>query len=62
MVRATARWLLPDLDLIRRTLACCDARQAAVELWVPWGILVDRLNGPSDAESEYVHDRQEPVA
>lgn len=62
VVAATARYLLPDLDQIADALAIYDARRAAEELWVPWGVLVDRLNGLSDAESDYVHSRREGVA
>lgn len=62
VVAATARYLLPDLDLLADTLAVYDARRAADEMWVPWGVLVDRLNGLSDAESEYVHSKREAVA
>lgn len=58
----TARWLLPDLDKVADVLAAYDLRAAASELWVPWQCLVDRLNGLSDDESEYVHARREAVA
>lgn len=58
VVAATARYLLPDLDAVASALATYDARRAAEELWVPWGVLVDRLNGLTDAESEYVHSRR----
>lgn len=58
VVAATARYLLPDLEALADALATYDARRAAHELWVPWGVLVDRLNALSDAESDYVHARR----
>lgn len=46
VVDLTARWLLPDLDVMRRTLAGGGLHSAADELWVTFTVLVDRLNGP----------------
>jgi hypothetical protein len=51
----TARWLLPDLDELRTVLGCLDPHAAADDLWVTWSVLVDRLNGLSDVESQFVH-------
>lgn len=65
VVAATARYLLPDMGQIADALATYDARRAAHELWVPWSVLVDRLNGLTDSESDYVHarrDQEEDVA
>lgn len=59
VVNATARWLLPDLDLVADTLAVYPLSHAAHELWVPKRILIERLNGLTDDESEYVHSRRE---
>jgi hypothetical protein len=55
----TARWLLPDLDELRRTLTTVDLHTAADELAVTFGVLVDRLNGLTDIESHHVHHRRE---
>lgn len=56
VLRDTARYLLPDLDEIAKALATYDSLyQSAAELWVTFPVLVDRLNGLTDAESEYVH-------
>jgi hypothetical protein len=51
----TARWLLPDLDEIRETLSALDTHAAAEHLCVTFAVLVDRLNGLTDAESRHVH-------
>lgn len=64
VLTATARYLLPDLDAIRDAIEVYDLRRAAEELWVPFVVLVDRLNGLTDRESRYVHSlsRREQVA
>lgn len=58
----TARYLLPDLEVIGKTLAVYDARQTAVDLWVTYKVLIDRLNALSDEESLYVHSFREDIA
>lgn len=58
VLNATARYLLPDLDQLAETVAVYDLRRAASELWVTWHVLVDRLNGLTDADSDNVHDRR----
>ena len=55
VIAETARYLLPDLDRIGRTLAVYDLRTAAEELWVTRRVLIDRLNGLTDDESLHVH-------
>lgn len=59
---ATARYLIPDVEHLGRTLSIYDLRQAAVELWVTYPVLIDRLNHLSDAESLYVHSFREGIA
>jgi hypothetical protein len=56
VIAATARYLLPDLEQIRDAVHTYDLRRAAHELWVPFTVLVDRLNGLTDDESHYVHE------
>lgn len=64
VVKATAKYLLPDLELLAGMLTVYDLRRAADELWVTFPILIDRLRGMSDRELEYVTERrhQEAVA
>lgn len=62
VINATAVYLLPDLELVARTIAVYDLRRAAEELWVTWQVLVERLNALTDAESDYVHSRRDAVA
>lgn len=63
VLQATARYLLPDLDVLGQHLAVYDLHRVADELWVTWPVLVDRLNGLSDDESLYVHSfRSDAVA
>lgn len=56
--QATARWLVPDLEILAETVAVYDLHQAAEQLWVTFPVLVDRLNGLTDTESNYVHERR----
>jgi Zn-dependent peptidase ImmA (M78 family) len=58
----TARYLLPDLEQIGKTLAVYDLRQAAAELWVTYKVLIDRLNGLTNDQSLYVHSFREDIA
>lgn len=59
---ATARYLLPDLEVVARTIGVYDLRRAADELWVSFPVLVDRLNGLRDGELDLVLSRRESVA
>lgn len=58
VVAATARYLLPDLDLLAATLAVYDLRRAADELWVTFPVMVDRLRALSDQELDYITERR----
>jgi hypothetical protein len=62
VVDATARYLLPDIDLIADAMAVYDDHRAAHELWVPYRILIDRLKGMSDADLDQLAARREAVA
>lgn len=62
VIDATARYLLPDLEVIGDALMAYDQRRAADELWVPHRILVDRLTGMSDADLDYLAGRREACA
>lgn len=62
VVKATAKYLLPDLDLLAGMVAVYDLRRAADELWVTFPVLVDRLRGLTDAELEYVTERRQGEA
>lgn len=62
VISATARYLIPDLDILGETLGVYDLRRAANELWVTFPVLVDRLNGLSDDDSLYVHSFREDTA
>lgn len=59
---ATARYLLPDLDLVARTVAVYDLHRAAHELWVTVPVLIDRLRGLSVSELDQVIAHRESVA
>lgn len=52
---ATARWLIPSIDVLAEAVTTYDYHRAADELWVTFPVLIDRLNGLTDAESDYVH-------
>jgi hypothetical protein len=58
VINATARYLLPNLDLLAETLGAYDLRRAADELWVTFPVLVDRLRSLTDKELEYVTSRR----
>lgn len=58
VVTATAKYLLPDLDVLAQTIAVYDLRRAAEELWVTWPVLIDRLRSMTDRELEYVTERR----
>jgi hypothetical protein len=58
VITATAKYLLPDLDMLADMLAVYDLRRAADELWVTFPVLVDRLRGMTDRELEYVTERR----
>lgn len=62
VLSATARYLIPDLEVLGRTVAVYDLHRAAEELWVTFPVVVDRLNGLSDEESLYVHNFYEETA
>lgn len=64
VIASTARYLLPNLDLLAEAIAVYDLRRAAHELWVTFPIVVDRLRGLNDRELEQVTARrlQEDVA
>lgn len=62
VVRATAKYLLPDLDLLADTLAIYDMHRAALELWVTFPVLVDRLRSLTDQELAHVARRDDAVA
>lgn len=62
VIRATALYLLPDIDLIAAALADCTVHQAAEDLWVTWSVLVERLRAMSDAELDYIADRRQQSA
>lgn len=50
VLAATAKYLLPDLELVAGMLAVYDMHRAADELWVTFPVLVDRLRSLSDLE------------
>jgi len=54
----TARYLLPDLDVLADMLAVYDLRRVADEMWVTFPVLVDRLRGLTDRELDYVTERR----
>lgn len=56
IVKATARYLLPDLEILAATLAAYDLRRAADELWVTFPLLVERLRALTDRELDLVTD------
>jgi hypothetical protein len=58
VIAATARYLLPDLELLAETIGAYDLRRAADELWVTFPVLVDRLRALTDRELEYVTSRR----
>lgn len=58
VIAETARYLLPDLDLLAAALAVYDLRRAANELWVTFPVLVDRLRGLTDHELDFVTERR----
>lgn len=62
VLNATAKYLLPDVDLLAGALAVYDLHRAADELWVTFSTLVDRLKTLSDAELEYVTARRQAIA
>ena len=62
VVRATARYLLPDLTVVSAALECYDMHRAAAELWVTFPILVERLRGLTDHELACVVSRNDAVA
>ena len=62
VVRATARYLLPDIALIADAVRLYDLHRAADELWVTFPVLVDRLRTMSDAELSLIGDERESVA
>lgn len=62
VLKATARYLLPDLDLLADTLAVYDWHRAADELWVTFPVLVDRLKNLTDTEVQQVTLRKERAA
>lgn len=62
VLKATARYLLPDLDLVAQTLDVYGWHRAATELWVTFPVLVDRLKGLSEREVDRVTLRRDRVA
>jgi hypothetical protein len=58
IVRATAKYLLPDLDALAATIGVYDLRRAADEMWVTFPIMVERLRGLTDTELDYVTERR----
>jgi hypothetical protein len=62
VMAATAKYLLPDLDLLADTLACYDLHRGAAELWVTFPILVERLRTLTEGEMEFVTSRRDAVA
>jgi len=55
----TARWLLPDLDLVKRALAMSvSIEDAAERLWVTLDVLVERLRHLTPNEAHLVHSPQ----
>lgn len=62
VLNATARYLLPDLDLLADALSVYDWHRAADELWVTFPVLVDRLKALTDREVERVTLRRDHAA
>lgn len=62
VIRATAKYLLPDLSLIADAVGLYDLHRAADELWVTFPVLVDRLRAMTDAELRMISDGRESVA
>lgn len=62
VLKATALYLLPDLDPIAAALADCTVHAAAEELWVTWSVLVERLRTMTDAELNVIADRRQASA
>jgi hypothetical protein len=62
VVHATARYLLPDLDLVSSAIEVYDLHRAANELWVTFPVLVDRLRGLTAKELDHVTRHRGAVA
>lgn len=62
VINATAKYLLPDLEVLAGMLAAYDLRRAADEMWVTFPVLVDRLRGMTDRELEFVTERRSAEA
>lgn len=62
VVDATAKYLLPDLELLAETLAVYDMHRAALELWVTFPVLVERLRTLTDDQVAAVMSRCDAVA
>lgn len=58
VLNATARWLLPDIDMIAEAMAVYDLHQAAEELWVTFSCLVTRLRTMSLDQLDYIAQRR----
>ena len=58
---AVARYLLPDLEAVADALVWAHTQaEAAEELWVTEAVLVDRLEGLSAQEREWMAERTAP--
>lgn len=62
VLNSTARYLLPDVDLLADMLNMYDWHKAADEMWVTFPVLVDRLKNLTGREAERVTLRRERAA
>lgn len=62
VLNATARYLLPDLELVAHTLDVYGWHRAADELWVTFPVLVDRLRNLTESELGKITLRRESAA
>jgi len=60
VVDATARWLLPDAEVIAAAMTAYDddLHRAAHELWVPFHVLVDRIHTLTEDEWALIDKRR----
>jgi hypothetical protein len=64
VVDATARWLLPDVEVLAAAIGAydCELHRVAHELWVPFRILIDRIKTLTEDEWIYIDKHREGVA
>jgi hypothetical protein len=64
VVDATARWLLPDAEVLAAAIAAYDSdlHRVAHELWVPFHVLIDRIHTLTEDEWVYIDKRRDEVA